>query len=502
MGNGYFIDRLFYNSTTGEVLAESGHRIPGLASPYKYPGMRKTFDQAVLGVPLAHDYYFGTAAVQGTPIRNLDDLAEHFDPLEDFTGTTTINSELQRYPDAFTPSNCVFQPNKLELTGVLEGGTVAAVITGGAGTINLNGTSTTIAVLGLANTSGVQVNQLVAVLFKGIYYVSALVTDTSVTLTQLLGSPTTAQTNNLIAWLPMYRSTLASNAASGATVLSTTALPAGVTVGMSVMKIGTTNFERNALRKVVSIAGNDVTLDGGLWEAWTAPQAIAFVPSITSGQIWSKQNYSGAEGSNFFAMELECDLPTDSTGGSQSDILAVSGGTMTNWATVAADFPWGAWPAFWVAQSDEPDNGYRGTAEIDATEMFYEGTKGPHRWTGFNHGLVSSVNILAANGTIAGRTMLSWGTDVALRLDGSIVGATRRFGLVWVPGYVLRYIDGRCVKVDRYDWTAQTRAQVAANLAIGSLSVAYSSNFMIPFAAAGMPNQKFGLKRLRIYNPA
>lgn len=61
------------------------------------------------------DYTFGTSP--GKAIRNLDELAKHFEPYG-IAGTTVINDEWERY-QPFNPENFVFTPHSLDLTATI-----------------------------------------------------------------------------------------------------------------------------------------------------------------------------------------------------------------------------------------------------------------------------------------------------------------------------------------------------------------------------------------------
>src|SRR5580700_3190588 len=100
---------------------------------------------------LVANYQFGTGAVGGpgiTTIANTTQLAQYFNPFQDFTEQTSINSEIQRY-QPFNSTNHVFNLNNLTLQCVNPNGDWnCTAITQIAGTVNLNNTPTPIANLG------------------------------------------------------------------------------------------------------------------------------------------------------------------------------------------------------------------------------------------------------------------------------------------------------------------------------------------------------------------
>src|SRR5271166_6698701 len=107
-----------------------------------------TFAQAVANAPLVANYQFGSTAASGpniTTITDLADLQAHFNPFEDFTNLTTINSEFERY-QPFNASNHQFLTDRLNLTTLNPNNdwnctTISQI----AGTVNLNNTPTPIA---------------------------------------------------------------------------------------------------------------------------------------------------------------------------------------------------------------------------------------------------------------------------------------------------------------------------------------------------------------------
>ncbi len=483
------------------------------------PGLRLSLAEAVdLGgatPTLVASYVFGSGATPvGTeiPIRNLTDLAAHFNPFEDFAQTRTINAEAQRY-QAFGASTHSFASDRLDLIGSLEGGGVlTSVVSEAVGTVNLDGTSTAIANLGLANTTGLVVGQLVMVQFKGIYRISALVVNTSVSLTSVAGSPTSAQTNNLIAWLPAYRDVLTSTAALGATTLAfTTALPTGVIVGMYIGVITSSSVgDMLGTHRVLTIAGDRLSCTTeALGEAINSGAVISFTPPIKCGQIWTQAQYgpvfgSKGVGEKFFAVEMECVLPYDSTGGYNLSGIT----TAAAYAAAPTDAPWGAWPALWMYSADtgELPPFTQSIAEIDVMEMFWSSTMGPRKWTGFNHGTLSSSVFYQASGssgnTLGGQVINNWSASI-LTLNGPLSGTSstvRTFGCVWVPGKTYKYIDGKLAWAALFHWSGGLPPQVGINLAVGSLLPAYCSNFTFPLASTNLTGMRLGIRRLKIYN--
>ena len=128
-----------------------------------------SFSTVVGKLPLSDDWVFGTAAVPprvGKAVTNASQLAVDFDPLQPWTGTVTINSELQRYAKAFTAANFVFGADYLQLKAIKATGSFNAVVgtTKASGTaLNLDGTAITLDQLGITTTTGLEVGQLVVI---------------------------------------------------------------------------------------------------------------------------------------------------------------------------------------------------------------------------------------------------------------------------------------------------------------------------------------------------
>lgn len=208
------------------------------------PTIGKTFDQIVAGIEPTYEHLFGTDVRTSRPyqtaIRNLTDLAVHYNPHQDFTGTISINSEVQRY-QTFNSSNHVFNSDRLTLTALLPDGawpTITITASGRSGSFPVDGaTAVPIADMGLATTAGIYVGQLVAALYEGaIFRVTAVVADTSVTFAKMGGSGTTYSAKVLMQFLPIFVARPSGNLSTGQgyTTVTVDALPGGVTTGMSI----------------------------------------------------------------------------------------------------------------------------------------------------------------------------------------------------------------------------------------------------------------------------
>jgi hypothetical protein len=452
------------------------------------PHIDSLFQQAVASWTLRKHWSFGSAASQGTPIRNAANLAQYFNPYADFAGEVTINSELQRYQRFNSAENFVFQSDRLELTGTLGAGAsvVPTVVASPTGGVNLDGTATPIGQLGLATTAGITVGQVVAYEYSGLYYVSALVPDVSVTLSPLHGSPTGFQWNQLLVFLPYY--TAESNAAfnGGATQISFASLPAGVVAGMQWSVSDGSNAWLASEHKVLSRAGNTVTLDrpnahGNVGSG----TRMFFTPTIKSAQIWSKDYLSPVHyPTRVVALELRCKMPAS------SPPARLGFNTKAAFDALPAGAPWGAWPAFWLYSGNSVPGAYRDNSEIDIVETWNSATMDQRMYTGYSHGAVGDVFFKPnSNGS-------SWGAYDVLSRPTDMVDVD--FGLVWADGRLWRYIDGVCVKCEFYDWTSLQKAQIGVNLAWGSITPAYAANLNLPFHNSNFPNS-LGVKELKVW---
>jgi hypothetical protein len=69
--------------------------------------------------------------------------------------------------------------------------------------------------------------------------------------------------------------------------------------------------------------------------------------------------------------------------------------------------------------------------------------------------------------------------------------------LVWSPTKAYVYLDGTLVFAKNYIWNSYKRAQIAANLAIGSLGTSFTGSGFFPIDLSRFP-LKYRLKRLRV----
>jgi hypothetical protein len=492
-------------------------------------GLQESFDQVMsrLGFTTHTDYLFGTAAVAGagqTAITNLAQLEALYNPFEDYTGLTKINSEQERF-QPFNSVNHAFATDRLNLTAVID----TSVYSGGySTTISQNngeygvtpyGTpqpygplnvappagstinTIPIADLGWADTSHVQLGQLVSLMEMGMYYVSEITTNTSVQLTALTDNwfQTTVY-SNLNAVMPYFAAPLTGAVTATGTPVTSftfTSLPAGVAVGQQFSWCAGGVVQSNQDMRVTAISGTTVTVSTGITYTTIPAGAVGvFGPPITSGQIWSQEHYdfSGAA-TPAWAFDWYVYLPTDETGGANTQNVS----TLTGMATIPADFPWGAWPALWFYSGSDGGNlGQNDASEIDVIEVFYQTGYGPWCFNGADH--PGSTDPATQNSEFTQR-FLRYGKTSGYSLVGtgvvgmpfSLANGQVRISVVITPTDVYRYVNGVLLTWHHFEWTSVDHAQMGMDLAVGAMG---SYSLQLVLAAAGMANMKLGVSRV------
>lgn len=374
------------------------------------------------------------------------DLAQDWQPLQDFTGSTVINNELQRYPAAFDPATTRFTPTSLELTATAPGWIdapthVAAAPSGGRATVTLD------------SAAGVQVGMMVAIRYATYsYYWVTGINGNDVTFNVPIACPAGA----LFIFLPLF-SVTPSASVDGARLIPAAAVPAGVTPGMTMH-----NFYGGMTQEitVTAVDAKGITVSAPVW---VGPQSvIAFGSAVRAGQIWSRFAVQPPGPGETVAIELDAQIPPTSRMGS--------------------------WPAFWLYSKD--DGNRNDASEIDIFEFFNSDTSG-NAYTGYNHG--------GGVGASRYRRPGAWDSFENYRDPLTDYGAiSRRWGLIWTDSSVAKWIDGELVKEDAYRWTSPCAAQIGINLSAGSLTPNFLSNGMVPRNAAQFP-YKFSLRSLNVW---
>jgi hypothetical protein len=474
-----------------------------------------SFSTVVGKLPLSDDWVFGSAAVPprvGKAITNASELAVDFDPLQPWTGSVTINSELERYAKSFTAANFVFGADYLQIKAIKTAGSFNAVLgtTKATGTaLNLDGSAIPLDQLGITSTTGLEVGQLVVIAGRyGMQRISALVPNASVSLLPVLNSPGgVVKTNNtwimfLHAWWAQSTQALA----NGATSLAFVSLPAGVLAGMTMMveDSGGWNLISSDAMTVASRTANAAVLQAPGLKLNYAPPAgkgFVFTPSISSGQIWSKKGYGPHIANNsVVAMEFDLQLPQ---GGSPSAASMKDIYSQTKLLALPATLPWGAWPAAWLYQLYNGDTTkHRDNSEIDF-EVWWMNSRGPSVWTGFNHGMpfhrLYKASTLGSWDASAPSAQLLSPNASQLSLSTPINGGRIKAQLVWQRDKVYKYLNNVLVSVDDYQWTSAFPATFGVNLATGALSGYFPSNLMMPWSDAQLPAMEMKVHEIKVW---
>lgn len=451
------------------------------------------FNDIVTNAPLVKDWVFGSSAVAplgGTAVTNLTDLANDFTAFDFNTQQVTIQEQIEVY-QPFNTTNFPFLTDRLNLVAVNPNSDWNVQVTQVSSSVNLNGTSTPVANFGLATTTGIRVGQLVSVQSHGIYYVSALVVDTSITLTTLNGSPTTASIGGLVSFLPVDSAVLTVQANNGDSTLTFGAVPAGVTTKqVAFVGIPTASIfvNRDKDFRVASATSTVVTLNLPIdYTAVLVGTRVLFLPAVTSAQIFSLPTWDISNPTVFFATEMTIDLLA---GSAAYSLLGVNSLALFN--AVPADTPWGAWPAFWSFGAPRGATLTTDASELDVFEMF-NSTTAPSLWiAGNNHG----------SGVIATRFSKKdsgWSFAAGFNHAPFTLTGLHKWQFIFANGKTYRFLDGLLIKVDDYEWTSQAPLQIIANMSVGSIQFPYASNVMFPMASTNFPGYVFGIKELKVW---
>jgi hypothetical protein len=456
-----------------------------------------SFAATVANAPMIANYQFGSSAAAGpgiTPITNLTQLAQFFNPLEDFTGSTTINSEIQRY-QSFNSSNHQFQTNSLQLNALNPNGDWNCQMSQISGTVNLNNTATAIANLGLANTTGLQVGQMVCIARSGTYMISAFVANTSVTLQSIGNSPTTAQTTGVAYFLPVVSFVLSADYVPGNTFFSVVALPAITNInGMQLAQYnGGIVLQRNADYRVTTASGTTVNFNQQ-WTVGGLPSGTRMwcLPVVTSGQIWSQLQIDITNPQTFFA--LECHV--NNYGATTANTLNAN--TLAEVQALPANTPWGAWSTFWCYSADDGNSTAEtgSSSEIDVLEPQVSLTQGIQQAnTGNNAGTV--VMIKADSGWINFFESFIHG-----KTDGTNFAGDHLWQLIFCNGYTYKFFDGILIQVQTFIWNSQHPLQFGFDLAAGSVIEGYGANILFPNATTNFANIISNIEWIKVWYQA
>lgn len=314
------------------------------------------------------------------------------------------------------------------------------------------------ATINLSDTTGLRKGQGVSFGFQNsnIWPITA-VTATSITVASsvnnLDGAPVVLQP------ISMAR---AAAAVSSSSVISFAEVPADVRVGQQLLRYGdnpNSNLKITAIDRGTS--PQTVTIDGLIGVA--ANGYVLFHEPIHSVEIWTRTGYvPGADNRSSIALEIEADFP---------DAADIAG-----------------WPAFWVFRDGTNTTGLpmpSGSGnEIDVTDTF-------NYWGNVNANCHQPAMGSAANDLYASP---DWSGTCT---RGNNLGRrTRKVQLIWTTDRYYAYIDGVLQLARGFVFNNSARAQIAANLAVGSTSTSFNSNGFFPLDWSQFP-MKYRVKRMR-----
>jgi beta-glucanase (GH16 family) len=171
---------------------------------------------------------------------------------------------------------------------------------------------------------------------------------------------------------------------------------------------------------------------GGVWEG-----------GIASGQIWSKESFKpNVTGYGTYAFLARMKIPK---------------------------VP-GSWPQFWLytKQQDQADG-----SEIDNPEFMVSQFQNSYNWTGYDHGPGAGNAIYDGRGN-----PWVWTPGIDFSAD------YHDYELVWTPNATYKYVDGKLIYAQQFQWTAYGPAQFGAALAVGS----WELPGLIPFNWGDFPS--------------
>lgn len=508
-------------SDLGPCYSDGNSWIP-VGSAWRYPGLGPNFTNAIAGLKLVDDQTFGSSAVaSGAPgsiaINNTTQLATYYNSIPGTLqgGIGASGGEAARPAVDFTTAAHSFSTDHLNLNTILlsavDWGTPIYGNTSASGiTINALGgtTATAISALNLANTTGITVGQVVGIVNWGTYFVSAVVTNTSVTLVQLRAATTAPTAGNMVVFVNAYvafvnQTITNGSTGAGSTPVNFVSVPAGVVAGMfaeGVQSVGAGISMTSSDRALVTATtSTTVTFSGAIFPGQTLNVAnnslLIFYPGALSGNLYSKKLYSPiASGVQVIAFEAVISYPDMGA--------SVSAGTMnvssqTAFASLFSTYPnlvWGFWPAVWtLSQWDGTTTSRNPHSEIDILEMQIAKNMGTSTWSGNNWDQQFTSNLSTRNGSWNNSTApTSFGQLTANAADfevaatnpngstntagglilphGFFDGAQHKVQLLWTKDRLIRYIDGFPIREDFW-----------------SIDSDFLHQFIISYAVRGVP---------------
>ena len=493
-----------------------------------------SFDTYIANRLPTHAYVFGSEAVApaalnvSAVVNSLTAAQAAFHDDNDWTGDTKINSEAQVYGD-IVPATHRMSADSLGLWAVLQTGQEWNVPfdaqTNSGLPIYLNGTSTPWANLPSAADFGVgqalmlaHPGRFVALMNKGIAYISAVNPGANITFTPLADTPTSNHINSMVAVLPI-ESTVCTSYVSGGVNLQfpTNALSPNIKPGWAVaLVIGNDVLRMTTDVKVVSVnvATGAVVLNKSIPLSGVAGSRVAFHPHIAAGQLWSKDLFDIRPQRSRMALEWDVDIFTGFSTEPGADLPR----TGSRWDLRAAvtsypDIPAGAWPALWFYSGNDGSGGTNGISEGDPMELFMSCTMGNRLYS------TGNVNAAGSPASLYDKTDDGWTvtSDGKNRMSTAktMVGRHKiQYVIGWEPtnpalpedvstnpirSVSWHYLDGVLIHKEPFQWLSARPAQLGMNMAMGWMSRPGAANFQFPFRTTNFDRANMDLRSLKVW---
>ena len=313
----------------------------------------------------------------------------------------------------------------------------------------------------VGDTTGLSVGQLCQLGFSdnNLRRIVSL-TSTTVTFAVNVSLPNGTFVTALSAW-----QALASAAVSASNVLPFAAVPADVRVGMECEAGGAITNPGRYITAIDRVSSpQTVTISDAVTIANNT--VVNFLPRMLSAQIWTQTGYMPGElGRDMIAIEWEVDCPP---------FAALS-----------------SWPACWLYKNADDTTGLpqppNAHVEVDAAESF-------NYWMSavnddYKPGTPSSTNA-TGNHWFAGNNVGFSGNNFSR--------ATRKIQLLWSQTRQWFFADDLWMLRTDMTYDVSARAQIAANLALGSHATSFNSNGFYPVDWSQFP-MAFRVRRMRIW---
>lgn len=509
-------------------IAAVAEAVLGGEIPVWNTGTDQAFSSFINNATPTHSYTFGTAAVaspatvRSVAIKTISELDSYFNSWADGTQRVKINGEAQTYM-YFNNSNHRFTPDSLGMWAVAASPEDWDVKFDSqiesSKPLFLNGTATPWA--SLPDTLDFNLRtafltahkgQMIGMLNRGPAMISAITPSTSITFTPVGGTTTSNFVQGMMALLPIHSGVIAAGTADSATVIPITAdwpLAAAVKVGWSVALMGVGGdidklLQMNGDLRITAIdrVANTVTLNQNIPYSGIAGRRLMMWPTITSGQIWSEDEFDIRTKGSRLMIEGDITLFPGFSNASNTDTPKTgSRWDFYNYIRVNhPNAPMGSWAAFWAYSAT--GSGSASTYELDWLELFYSLTMGPMR---YSTGVISPVANMPTKlwtKTTEGYDQDGTGRN---RLPFSMQG---RHKYQWVYGYdstndrvmCWHYIDDVMVRVNQFEWGNTRTIQFAINMSMGWFSRSGIANFQFPFSGASFDHAGIQVHSVKVWN--